>query len=256
MSDDSRIVYGNTILQGINKAGSLKPDADGYYPTVLGALGIINSVGEEYIDTATARATFENSPSLLRRLSQGLLRAEWGHPKPSEYPNRLAFEQRIRQIDERMICAHIKEVWLENIQYEGQTVLGILGKVKPAGPYGPSLQAMFDDPDQNVTFSGRYYSNLSNRGGRRCREIHTVGTWDFVSEPGIQQAQKYCAPSLESMDDTYFYPDELIDAATYESSHQEAMSASLESGGLSASDLVEELRVVRGRPRTPLSHQW
>lgn len=250
-----RIHYGNTILKGINKAGTLKPDEGGYYTVVLGALGIDNSVGEHYSNTPLSRATFERNSVLMRRLNQGLLRAEWGHPSPSECPNMMAFERRIRMIKEDRICAHIKEVWLQDIQYDGKVVLGIVGKVRPTGPYGPSLKDMLDNPEENVTFSGRYYSNLSQQGGQTVREIHTVGTWDFVSEPGINVAQKYMSPSLESEGDTVFNLDFLRDAVRAEATHRE-LAMSMESSGFLAKDLLKGLGVSEKTLKTPASMEW
>ena len=42
------INYSCTALVGSNKSGVLKPDADGYYTVVLGALNFFNSAGHYY----------------------------------------------------------------------------------------------------------------------------------------------------------------------------------------------------------------
>jgi len=235
-----RILFGNTVLKGINKGGILKPDEQGYYTVVLGALGVQNSSGEMYVDSTIARQTFQNNGTLMRRINQGLLRGEWGHPDPSDFPNFMMFERRVRAIKEDRISHHISEVWLEEIDYQGKKVLGILGKVRPSGPYGKAMQDALENPNENVTFSGRYYSNISNKSGQRCREIHTVATWDFVSEPGVEMAQKYLSPSLESIDDTVFYREQLEEAARYESQHRE-LEMSMESSGYRAQDLIDDL---------------
>lgn len=255
-----KIIYGNTILKGINKAGTLKPDAKGYYTVVLGALGITNHGGERYTLTQTSRGVFDDNSVLQRRISQGLLRAEWGHPDPADYPNLMAFERRVRLIKEDRICCHIAEVWLEEIDYLGQKVMGILGRIKPSGPYGPILQKMLDNPEENVTFSGRYYSNVNRAGGTVEREIHTVMTWDFVSEPGVPCAQKYLSPTLESANDTVFYPEHLKAANDLELQHQEMALSMESSGGLKASDLIRssgiDMRSKRAATKPPASLRW
>jgi hypothetical protein len=247
-----RVMFNNTILKGINKGGVLKPDDKGYYTVVLGALGVRNSAGEIYVDSQIARQTFEGNATLMRRISQGLLRGEYGHPDPADSPNFLAFESRVRKIKEDRISHHIGSVWLETIDYNNEKVLGILGKVKPAGPYGQALKDSLDNPDENVTFSGRYYSNVSMVGGVRHREIHTVGTWDFVSEPGIECANKYASPSLESMDDTLIYADQMEKAVAMEARNEAAM-ASMESSGYLARDLMKDLGF---KPSRRVAHNY
>lgn len=251
-----RILFGNTILKGINKGGSLKPDENGYYTVVLGALGVQNSANEIYTDTETARRTFSENSTLMRRISRGLLRGEYGHPDPSDFPNFMMFERRVRAIKEDQVSHHISDVWLEEIDYNGQRVCGILGKLKPCGPYGPALKESLDNPKENVTFSGRYYSNVSKTPtGIQCREIHTVATWDYVSEPGIEMAQKYSSPTLESANDTVFYREHLEEAMRYEASHQE-LAVSMESGGYSAKDLIADLGFKPKERPTRASMRW
>lgn len=233
----SQIVYGNTILRNLGKRGILKPDDDGYYTVVLGALGVGNSAGETYTDTQLSRSTFEPNSSLHTRISKGRLRGEWGHPKPHQYPNMRAYEARCRMIDEDRICCHIRKVWMEWIEVDGARIHAILGEVCPSGPFGGALKKMLDNPDESVCFSGRYWSNLSRVGGRLCREIHTCATWDFVSEPGIDVADKYRSPSLESAD-SHFLTEHDILAQVKEERENSNLAMSVENGGLSAADIA------------------
>lgn len=248
----SQVVYGNTLLKGINKAGHLKPDENGYYTVVLGALGVENSVGEVYVDTPTARSTFEQNSTLMRRIQKGFLKGEYGHPDPSQYPSMSALERRARMIKEERVSHHIASVWLDHIDYGGQRVLGILGRVKPCGPYGAVLKESLDNPEENVAFSGRYFSNVSRQGGRMLREIHTVTTWDFVSEPGVDMAQKYHSPSLEDFGSLSLQPEALI----HEAEQEEDCELVMENGGVSARELVHDLGLRRTRQGEPKSFQW
>lgn len=248
-----RVMFSNTILKGINKGGVLKPDENGYYPMVLGALGVMNSAGEKYVNTMNARRTFEANGTLMRRIKQGLLRGEYGHPDPADSPNYLAFESRVRKIKEDRISHHISDVWLEEIDYKGQKTLAIMGKVKPCGPFGKALEDSINNPNENVTFSGRYYSNVANVGGIRQREIHTVATWDFVSEPGIECANKYASPSLEDIGDMTITEAQMRDAVAYEERHKEMAMSMESSGGYLAKDLMADLGF---KPKTRTNHGY
>lgn len=257
-----KIYYGNTVLKGTQKSGELKPDGNGYYTVVLGALGVQNSVGEEYVNTAKARSTFEQNSSLMRRISQGLLRGEWGHPDPSQYPNMMLFDKRVRTIKEDRISHHISAIWLEKVEYMGMNVLGILGKIRPSGPFGPALKDALENPNENVTFSGRYFSNISKEGGRIQREIHTVATWDFVSEPGIAQSSKYASPTLESFGEAIFHSAMLQAQARTEEKNRQANeeyeSASLESKGeiITADQILRDFELAPKRQGKPKSMNW
>lgn len=253
-----RIIFGNTLLKGINKAGILKPDADGYYPVVLGALGVENSNGEIYVNTSIARATFEGNGTLMGRVARGTLKGEMAHPDPADSPNAVMFLRRVRTIKEDRVSHHIRKIWLQEIDYQGRKVLGIMGELKPVGPYGKILKEALDNKDENVCFSGRYFSNLSRQGGVMCREIHTCVTWDWVSEPGIEMANKYASPSLESANDHPVLQQVLEQEIVHEKANQE-LTASLESsGGYTAEALYRDLgfRQESKEQKLPASSRW
>src|ERR1700676_1021605 len=104
--------FGFTVLAGTGKAGILKPDAEGYYETVLGALNVFNSAGDWY-PYEPAKALFENSSQLMRRLGRGALRAEYGHPRMLPGQDRNSFAQRLLSIFEDRVCGHFKEIRLD-----------------------------------------------------------------------------------------------------------------------------------------------
>ena len=74
-------VFACTALLGTNKAGILKPDASGYYTLVLGALNIFNNGGAYYPYGESAQMLFKESSSFIRRINNGALRGEYGHPR-------------------------------------------------------------------------------------------------------------------------------------------------------------------------------
>lgn len=192
--------YGCTALAGTNKAGIMRPDEDGYYTFLVGALNINNSAGARYLHDQAAKDIFESSSSFMRRVQNGSCRAEWGHPKRTPGMSNRDFIGRVLQIYEDNVCAHFKEVWLEPTN-DGSGVIRIYAKVKPMGPKGKYLQDAIDDPNQDVCFSIRSLTDDTVVNGRVHKSLRTVVNFDFVNEPGIHLAKKWNSPSLESVDE-------------------------------------------------------
>ena len=91
--------YQCTALMGTNKKGSLKCDADGYYNVVLGALDYYNSSGAFYA-YEPAKKLFDQSSTLQRRITKGVLRGECGHPKFQPGQSKKDFMMRVLSIEE------------------------------------------------------------------------------------------------------------------------------------------------------------
>ena len=106
------VKFTETIFSSNAKSGILTPDANGYYTIVLGALNTYNSAGE-YYTAEGALQLFENSSHLMRRIKNGSLYAELGHPKKQTGMTMEAFYQRIITIDEGNCCGHICELSLD-----------------------------------------------------------------------------------------------------------------------------------------------
>lgn len=192
-----------TALMGTNKAGTLKPDADGYYTVVLGALDVYNSIGAFYPE-ASARELFERSSSLMRRVSSGNLRGEYGHPRMEPGMSDDAFLARVRDIKEQCVSHHIRKVTVDYTTHrnkQGQPVITIVGEVKPCGPFGPALKEQLENKSEDVCFSIRSLTNDRYEGGRLMKHLKVIVTWDYVNEPGLDVARKWNSPSLEGMVD-------------------------------------------------------
>lgn len=207
------VTYGCTALVGTNKVGILKPDADGRYTMVLGALEYPNSVGDIYT-LESAKSFFQEGSSLLRRIKNGQLRAEYGHPKFLPGMSEQEYMQRILTIDEENVCAHISEV---TIDYEsvkdpatGKKIITFIGKIKPCGPKGHILKEILDDPKQNCAFSVRSLTMNRQVGFRQHKDFTQIVCWDYVNEPGLAPANKYAVPTLES----HAFDVKLIEAMT------------------------------------------
>lgn len=200
------IRFACTSLAGVNKVGNLKKDDQGYYEVVVGALNVYNSAGQFYV-YEQAKKLFESSSQLMRRVSRGALRGEYGHPKFQPGMSNDQFANRVMSIYEENVCCHFRDVTIDFDRVkddQGRPVIAIVAWVKPCGPNGPALQQSLDNPNENVCFSIRAFTDDFREGGVTKRVLKTIVTWDYVNEPGISVAEKFKAPSLESIAETTF----------------------------------------------------
>lgn len=189
-----------TALAGTEKKGILTPDENGYYTQVVGGLNVFNSIGHFYVYDE-ARALFEKSSHLMRRIQQGLVGSELGHPKFLPGMTEQDFMRRLASIYEENICGYICELYLDFDNYkdvDGRPIIAIVAKIRPDGPHGASLKAGFENPKQNVCFSIRSFTENFERRGIIVRVLREVITFDRVTEPGISIANKYSSKSLEN----------------------------------------------------------
>lgn len=208
--NSNSVVFACTSLVGVNKVGTLKKTPEGYYPMVVGALNAFNSAGSYYPLTAQVRDLLENqSGSLQRRIKRGALRGEYGHPKPpprsaNREQQRIQDEEFVRRnlsIYEENVCCHHMKLWLDDSSLkdkDGKAVIAIMSLVAPNGPKGEVLAKQLENPNENVCFSIRSFTDNKTRFGIEERTLREVITFDYVNEPGISIAEKYLSPALES----------------------------------------------------------
>lgn len=201
------IKFTATKLSSRGKQGVITPDGDGYRTMIVGGLNAFNSAGEYYVLDG-AKALFEESSSFMRRIKNGCLKGEVGHPKPSPGMTPTTFMDRVCSIDDRNVCVHFKEVWLDPT-YRPPTdtptnsgIVPIMAKLKPSGPHGPALEAALNNPSENVCFSIRALTRDSRVGRVNHRTLVFIQTFDWVIEPGISIANQWDAPALEHRTDT------------------------------------------------------
>lgn len=205
----SAIVFSSTYLSAKGKRGIIKPDSDGYYELVVGGLNIFNSAGSFYTADGIP-ALFEN-PSFKRRIQNGALKAEVGHPfndctgsagsKGSCYLNQEDFLDRFLTIRETNVCATHAKVWLDFDRVKdktGRPIVAIMARTKPAGIHAEVLRDSLNDVNQNTAFSVRGITEDKMVGGIRQRALKTIVTFDYVNEPGIHVATEWESPALES----------------------------------------------------------
>lgn len=211
-----------TVLKGTNKVGKLPKDEFGYYTQPIGGLNVFNSAGD-YYPYESAKQLFQQSSSFIRRVSDGCLKSELGHPvpppgfNPRDEKQMDAFAQRVMTIDPKNVCAHIAEVYLDfnNVKDKtGKPIIAIMGKVKPAGPHMAAMEEAFENPKEEVCFSIRAFTDDVKIAGIKQRSLVEIVTFDNVTEPGISTSRKYYAPALETLSEAKFTKDNLIHATT------------------------------------------
>jgi hypothetical protein len=202
--DEMAIVkYTATKLKASGKTGTLKPDENGYYTVVLGGLNMMNSSGE-YYDADGARQLFDSSGVFQRRITDGNLKGELGHPKVPPGVKISDYMNRLMRVEETNVSHHISEVWLDenfgknNPNTNNPKLVAILGKIKPSGPMGKYLKESLDNPGENVCFSIRAITRDYMLRGVNHRVLESILTWDTVVEPGLAGSNKFNSPACES----------------------------------------------------------
>jgi hypothetical protein len=200
---NNSIRFACSAMAGSNKVGNIKRDEKGYYPLVVGALDMFNSAGQFYV-YEQAKELFKSSSQFMRRVSNGALRGECGHPKQLPGMSNEQYANRVMSVYEDNTCCHHKEITLDfdNVKDEnGRPVIAIISKVMPSGPMGPALEKSLNNPDENVCFSIRAFTDDYRERGITKRVLKTIVTFDQVTEPGISVANKFKSPALESLEE-------------------------------------------------------
>ena len=191
------------------KNNKLEQDKNGYYRVTLGAINALNHNGDAYLATGVKELIENSSNTLARRLKNGYLKGEAGHPVYETGMSKAEYFARNLRIDLTLVSHHIRDIILTPTdKHSGVGGIGnqilVEAWIKPSGPHGEALKAMLDDPDQNVAFSIRCFTKDEVVGGVNCKTIMQIITWDWVLEPGISLANKWDKLSLESLTDMSF----------------------------------------------------
>lgn len=255
-----KMMFECTALRGVNKEGKLTPDASGYYTTVLGAYGMKNSNGLFY-DRRSAEILFASDRAIFQRLiAKGSLYGEMEHPGPRPYINangqldKDAYFARLRRIDPKNWAVHIRRVYLkEMVNDEGQPILAVIGEVKPQGEYVSSTIQALENPDSNVWFSVRSFTNDDLIRG--IRETVELVTWDLVPEGGIAMANKMRSPALECFDSIPVTADMIIRANLMDKKVQ-SMSG-MEAADMSLDNISDVMGLSKHSQRkVPELYKW
>lgn len=200
----NQIIFSSIRTYADNKV--LEQDANGYYRVTLGALDAFNASGDFYLKDGITELIENESHSLARRLKAGYLKGEAGHPVFETGMTKAEFFSRNLRIHQPLVSHHIREIILtptnqpSGLPGRGNVVL-IEGWIKPSGIHGDALKKDLDNPECNVAFSIRSFTQDTVIGGVNIKKLAQIVTWDWVVEPGIQLANKFTKLSSEHLSD-------------------------------------------------------
>lgn len=183
----------------------LEKDKDGYYKCIMGMLNGFNRSGEFYFAEDTNMLINDENSILARRIRDGYLKGEQGHPSYVPGMTKADFVNRALKIDISNVSHHIRDVILTDtkkssgVEGKGNSIL-VEGWIKPTGEKGSFLQAEIDDENMNTAFSIRCLTKDTRVGSVMIKKILQIVTWDWVIEPGIKTANKWDKLSMESTD--------------------------------------------------------
>jgi Peptidase S80 family len=201
-----QIRFTATRLAGTGKRGKLLPDKDGYYIMPVAGLNVYNSRGE-YYTAEGAKQLFEESSIFMRRVANGCVKGELGHPKRLPGMSTDDYLNRLMTIEETNVCCHFAEFWLDlefgknNPKFNNPELIAVMAKIKPAGPHGPQLKESMETGGENVCFSLRGLTRDYYQRGKTYRVLESLLTIDQVVEGGLQLASKFSSPVLESIEE-------------------------------------------------------
>lgn len=203
MSANQVLTFSAIKVHDQNK--EVKQDSSGYYYVTLGALNCYNSAGAYYVADGVKDLIENQSNLFARRLANGYLNGEMGHPDFLPGMSHNDFLLRNLKIEQSNISHHIKAVELIPTDEEsglpgGGKIIKVMGWVKPSGEKGSFLKEALDNPDCNVAFSVRSLTNDTPVKGVIMKKIIQIVTWDWVVEPGIKCANKWSTLAMESFD--------------------------------------------------------
>lgn len=208
----SRIItFGSTVLEKSGKQGILKPMEEGglYYLINSGGFNIQNRTGVSYRFNDYLRECMHPDSDLNRRVSEGQLQCEAGHP-PQYFWERIdgrivqtkitdifQWIQRLRTILEPNVCGSIRKIHWIMTGGENDPVYNKI-EVRPYGQLDYLLEDSIKDQYMNTAFSIRTVT-APQKLGQRVREVEYFTGYDLVIEQGMLDACKYRTAGLEDL---------------------------------------------------------
>lgn len=190
------------VLESLNgfKLKGIEPDERGFFPMVIGCLGMPTR-GKIFYDVQSTLDAMKDTTSRFNIcLRDGNLSGEYGHPvaeKREDIP-------RLLRIDEHFLSHYFGSISVDSepITVEGMEAFPIRATVKPTGPYGDILEKQLRDPYHNTSFSIRSLC-LPISGPNQAydyRKVQIIVTFDAVHAPGYSITSKRYVTGQESFD--------------------------------------------------------
>lgn len=205
----SDLVFGCSMLANSGKQGVIKPDKLGRYELVIGAFNACNKAGIKYIFDGANKILNNPSSELNRKISEGKLYGERGHPKSfglkkNEYAERwgtVLESNSAWQIHEFKLSQQLAK------NSAGESMVVVTGYLVPWGDSAESIRQSFASPTMNTAASVRSIANQGMVAGIFMRDIVNLITWDNVFDNGMDGAEKFLTPACEDFSNESMYED-------------------------------------------------
>ena len=213
------------ILDNLNgfQLKSIEPNERGFFPMVIGCLGVPTRGKIVYDIQSTIDAMKDVTTRFNICLRDGNLCGEYGHPvieKKEDMP-------RLLRIDEHYKSHYFGGIWTDDpITVNGQEAIPIRALVKPTGPYADTLERELRDPYHNTAFSIRTLC-LPMDGPNpeySYRKVQLVITFDAVHAPGFDITSKRYVSGQESFSELGIKLTDLENAITRQPMGMESLS--------------------------------
>lgn len=265
----SSLHYRPTVLQGTTKVGKIRCGADGYYDMLAGGFDAYNSTGAFYT-WDSAKPHFDQSSHFRRRVANGALFGEDGHPTRIPGMTNDEWIVRILTIDPDRKSHHIKEVEIDPNGFknkDGNPIQAVWIRVKPTGPRAQVLADSLENENINTAFSIRCLTRdfVHPYTGIKIKSMVQISTFDAVDEPGLAHCTKYNNPSLEMRElgeNDVFTPKHIESAMAYVRKNYDGMESQSIMGSLESmmeqtksGILIPKQGILRPATR-PMSSNW
>ena len=205
MSKKLKISIETTLYGGNSLA--MHPDENGCFNIIVGATNVFNSAGAKYIQNDKITKMFSLNSSMMKRVKNGEMQAERGHPMPKPGMSSADYLKRVYLIDADNIACDILDLKLSvnpvNLGKKNTMVYPVYAKIKPSGPHGDALYESLTDPESDTAFSVRSITVDYVVDGITHKEFKYIINYDWVHAPGIEiaKASMWKMFALEAVDD-------------------------------------------------------
>lgn len=179
------------VIDGYNLKAS-RPDAQGYFPVNVAALGIPTRAEMVYNVPPFLKCMQDPDTRFNIMLREGYLYGHADHPKVIDKKDLPL----LMDIDHQKASHHFRSVYAGNILPNGAHL--ICADVKPWGPYKQELTENLLDPNMNTSFSVRSLCKeyLDRVDGKIHRDVQILITFDWVTGPGFANACTRYTPNV------------------------------------------------------------
>jgi len=177
----------------IKRPGVIKPNEKGEYKIIVGGLNIYSGNGFYYKHTPKVEKILTTGVFKMK-LDAGKVMSEANHPNFSVYRKESEVIERMMQIDESNALAAIVNITVVKTDkldpLFNNPIYHIVATMVPQGPKKDELIRLFADPDAELCFSVRSFSDSYDVNGVVVKEQKMFITWDRVTNPGHYVAKK------------------------------------------------------------------